>query len=219
MVELPRWERVKTGLLHVRQKYLTLGVLVPIFLATAFIYALLPDQSVHQPSGIWAPNRPEKSTLAAPLSFSHKSFRLTALAGYSLTARILARKNYHWDSGTALAPVDMVLGWGPMSDSATLGFFDFHLSGRYYTWRAQQLPYPIEQINLDLDNNHLIPATSDIASRLKDARVGQIVHIEGMLVRADGENGYSWTSSMAEGSTGGPLSCKLIYVLKFDVMR
>jgi hypothetical protein len=50
-----------------------------------------------------------------------------------------------------------------------------------------------------------------VARRLKAARAGQLVHLKGMLVRADGKDGWHWVSSLSRTDTGDG-SCEVIWV-------
>jgi hypothetical protein len=44
-------------------------------------------------------------------------YRLSLLASFDIRARVIASERYWFDRGSALSPVDLVLGWGAMSDS------------------------------------------------------------------------------------------------------
>jgi len=209
----------QTQLSDLRQKYLTIHVLAPLLILGAIVYFLLPDWEVSQPPGILAPQAPRLAALSGEQPISLGNYTLTPLAAYDVNARVLARRHYYWGREANLAPVDLLLGWREMSDTATLKSFSFHLSNRWYTWSARELPFSEDEIDQDLDNNHLIPSDDVIKAKLEHVRPGQIIHIAGMLVKIDGKDGYNWISSLNIGSTGGPLSCKLIYVLKVDVVK
>ncbi len=166
-----------------------------------------------------AAEKPALTLLGKTAPFEVKGYAVTLLANYDLTARVLDKAIYHWGQGADIAPVDLVLGWKDMSNSAILRYFKFHVSNRWYTWRTDELPMDEAEINLDLDNNHLIPSTEAIDQQLKAVRVGRVVHIKGYLVSLDGKDGGNWHSSLSIGSTGGPMSCKLIYVMSFEVVQ
>lgn len=59
-----------------------------------------------------------------PPEFTKNGYRLTVLAEYEVTARVLARKTYRFDRGADLSPLDFALGWGPMSDDRVLEHLD-----------------------------------------------------------------------------------------------
>jgi hypothetical protein len=46
--------------------------------------------------------------------------------------------------------------------------------------------------------------------------VGQIVHLEGDLVRADGKDGWHWVSSLSRTDTGDG-SCEVVWVEHAEV--
>ena len=200
-------------------KYFTGGIIIPALIMAGIFYVCLPEVEVSQPPGVLAPEKPRRSPAAVTTPFQLLEYTITPLADYDITARVLGKNIYHWSDGADIAPVDLVLGWQAMSDTAILKNFQFHLSGRWYSWHANYLPLSQNEVNQDLDNNHLIPATRDIEKKLRHVHIGQLIRIQGLLVSMARKDGYVWTTSFSEGSTGGPLSCKLIYVLDFDVLQ
>jgi hypothetical protein len=67
-------------------------------------------------------------------------WRLTPRADYDVTARILAREDYYFDTLADLVPEDLALGWGPMSDNAVLTHFDISQDARFYFWQSRGPP-------------------------------------------------------------------------------
>jgi hypothetical protein len=68
-----------------------------------------------------------------------RALDLTVRAEYRITARILARERYHFDTLSDLVPEDLALGWGPMSDNRILRSLDIYQANRFYFWRAPAL--------------------------------------------------------------------------------
>ena len=136
---------------------------------------------------------------------------ISALQPFALEARVLGREDYYFDRGAALSPTDLALGWGPMADPQVLAQIDISQSNRWYYWRAAQLPIPRREIETHSANMHMIPANAGLAARLKAVRVGQLVHLKGQLVRADGRDGWHWVSSLSRTDTGDG-SCEVIWV-------
>ena len=58
---------------------------------------------------------PAPSALAP---FRLRAATLTPLAGFSIDARVLSRREYRSDREAELAPIDLALGWGRMRDDA-----------------------------------------------------------------------------------------------------
>ncbi len=50
-----------------------------------------------------------------------------------------------------------------------------------------------------------------VAEALSDIRKGQRIRLSGQLVRVDGDNGFTWSSSLSREDTGNG-ACELIWV-------
>jgi len=151
----------------------------------------------------------------APASFAPIRLRaatLTPLAGFSIDARVLSRREYRSDREAGLSPVDLALGWGRMRDDAVLSQLDISQSGRWYRYRYGGTP-PIPQAEIDRSaaNMHMIPGSRAIAAALDDVEAGQRVRIDGWLVEAQAPDGWRWRSSLTREDTGQG-ACELVYV-------
>jgi len=175
------------------------------------------ERPVGHPSGVLVAADPVQSALdttARPLA--RGPYQITPLQSFSLSARVLSKERYRFDAGADLAPVDLALGWGRMSDQAILDAFDISQSGRFYFWHVKQFPIPRREIETHSANMHMIPATDDIERRLVRVRAGQIVTLAGYLVEARGPNGWRWRSSLTREDTGDG-ACELVWVETLEV--
>src|SRR5512133_745644 len=166
---------------------------------------------VAQPPGILAPKDPVQSPPESTATWTYRNHTLTSLAAFEIRARVLSAEHYRFDRAAELSPVDLALGWGPMSDSRVLEAFNIEQRDRWYFWRAVRMPIPETEVIGHSANMHMIPASDGIARRLKAARVGQVVDLKGQLVRADGKDGWHWVSSVSRTDTGDG-SCEVIWV-------
>jgi hypothetical protein len=141
---------------------------------------------------------------------------LKPLAKFSLSARVLSRADYHWDTLAALVPVDLALGWGRMSDSAILEKVEISQSGRFFHWHVDQFPIPEREIIESAANMHLIPADNGVERAIKRARVGDIVTFDGLLVEIDWPNGARAVSSLTRSDTGAG-ACEIVWVENFAI--
>ena len=169
-----------------------------------------------QPPGILAPADPTQTAPDSTAPWTFRGYRMTSLARFDVRARILSAERYRFDRPADLSPVDFALGWGPMSDSRVLDAITIRQDGRWYYWSSSHLPIPPAEIISHSANMHMIPATRSVEHRLLDARVGQIVHLEGDLVRADGPDGWHWVSSLSRTDTGDG-SCEVVWVEHADI--
>ena len=186
------------------------GFAVVVLTIGAYWYLHRP---LHYPAGVLVDEDPSQMLLpdaTAPIHYG--SFALKPLALYSIDARILHRRNYRFDPGAALVPVDLAVGWGPMSDQSVLDQLSINQSMRFY-WFEYRLPPPIPlpEIISQSANMHIIPATPEIASRCKSLRAGTLEHLVGDLVEASGPGIPHWRSSLTRTDTGNG-ACELFYV-------
>ncbi|MFW6303506.1 MAG: hypothetical protein ACOC2L_02700 [Candidatus Sumerlaeota bacterium] len=186
-------------------------VLVGGFVLLAAV--MLPNRAVQYGPGVTAPVEPVQVNLETPDSFEHGDYTITRLAKFQINAKVLSRKKYRWDRGASVSPIDLALGWGPMSDEKVLEAIDISQSGRWYHWRTDAFPIPRRQIETNSANMHMIPANDQIRKRLGKVRKGQLVSIEGYLVQLKGNDGLRWKSSLTRQDTGDA-SCELVYVHK-----
>jgi hypothetical protein len=78
--------------------------------------------------------------------------------------------------GAALVPVDLAVGWGPMSDQAVLDQLTISQSARFFFYEYKgQPPIPREEIVSHATNLHLIPSTAAIAAQCKSLRAGELI--------------------------------------------
>jgi hypothetical protein len=174
------------------------------------------QRAVSHGPGVIAPNAPEQEALGDAGPFDYQGYTLQPLARFSVEARVLSREDYHFDAGAGLAPVDLALGWGPMSDETVIAQLSISQSGRFYSWRADELPIPREQIEQHSANMHLIPADDRIERKIKRVRPGQIVRFSGFLVEARGAGDWRWRSSLTRNDTGNG-ACELIWIEDFSI--
>ena len=166
---------------------------------------------MHAAPGILAPDAPEQVDLDAPYRLQRGDVTLLTRAHFELTARVLSREDYRLDEGASLAPTDLALGWGRMSDSQVLSKISISQGGRFYHWQVHDWPIPRREIETSSANMHIIPADAGVRANLERVRPGQLVHIEGFLVDASRPDGWRWNSSLTRDDTGGG-ACELVYV-------
>lgn len=174
-------------------------------------------RGVEHAPGVLVTAEPEQTAISFTRpQFQVKGYTLTALARFSLTARVLGTEHYSFDREADLVPVDLALGWGPMSDSSVLSKISISQSGRFYYWHVNEFPIPRRDIEVNSANMHLIPATPAVERELKRAQVGNIVHLSGYLVEARASDGWRWVSSLTREDTGAG-ACELIWVEELEL--
>jgi hypothetical protein len=192
-----------------------LAALVIAVATAAYWYQHRP---ITYPAGVLVVSEPLQIKLPAGLpTFEQGQFHLKPLALFTIDARVLHRKVYRYDKQAALVPVDLALGWGPMSDQSVLDQLKISQSARFYWYEYQRPPIPAEQIISHSTNVHIIPSTPAIAARCKSLRAGTLVHLNGDLVEASGPEIQSWKSSLSRTDTGNG-ACELLWVKEMSIL-
>ena len=173
-------------------------------------WALWPAGPVKTPPGVLAPDDPVQ-TSCDPQSWDINGYKVGALAAFSLKARVLSTERYRFDREADLVPEDVAFGWGQMSDRRILDQMDIGQSGRWYHWSCQSFPISRGNIETHSANMHLIPADPEVKRGILALRPGQVVSLEGYLVRADAPDGWHWISSLTRNDTVAG-ACELVYV-------
>lgn len=175
-------------------------------------------RAVHPGDGVLAPTDPVQTDLQAADTIVEGRWTLTPRATYDITARILSRENYHIDTLASLIPEDLALGWGVMSDNRVLRDFEISQSNRFYYWQPiAPLPVPRQVVIEHSANTHVIPADETVRRELSRLRVGQVVHLTGVLVDGVRDDGWRFRTSMTRSDTGAG-ACEVMLVDTVEVL-
>jgi hypothetical protein len=162
---------------------------------------------------------PVQTAIELPAPFAYEKYTITPLARYHVTAVVLGRERYRNDQGAALAPVDLALGWGPMSVSSVINDLRFSQSGRWYEYSCPGEP-PLDPglMATHSANTHCLPADAEVRRRLLAVKRHELVTLEGYLVEVAGPDGYHWRSSLSRTDTGGG-ACEVFWITRVDSKR
>jgi hypothetical protein len=189
----------------------------PILSALLLLYVAwggwhwLAFHPVHPPDGVLAPAEPLQTEVAHGEVLTMGRWTLTERAEYRISARILGRESYSFDRLASLVPLDLALGWGPMSDNRVLDKIDISQNDRFYFWHVASFPISREEIVAHSANTHLIPRDKLIARQLNHLRAGQVVTLSGELVDLKRDDGLSVPTSMSRTDSGAG-ACEIMLV-------
>lgn len=151
------------------------------------------------------------------------SFRLgkgtiSPLAGYSLQARVLGREDYSFDREARYSPTDLAIGWGPMAEPGLAKKLHVSQGFRWYRyrWGSEGPPMAPELIVRNSTNMHMVPADRQVSRALAKVSEGDLVQIDGWLIRIDGDDGGHWQSSLSRNDQGSG-ACELIFLCSIQV--
>ncbi len=162
---------------------------------------------------------PQQRSIRSPVSRTVDEYTITEVAKFRIKAKVLAKEKYYIDRGADLSPIDLVLGWGNMSDESILEKIEISQSGRFYRWHVESFPMPRREIETHSANMHLIPANDSVKSDINKIREGDIIEISGSLVNAiSNDDGWQWKSSQTRTDTGNG-ACELIWVERLQIVN
>lgn len=171
-------------------------------------------RAIHPADGAIAPDEPVQADARGAPAIVLGRWTLTPRATYEITARILGREDYRFDPIADLAPLDLALGWGPMSDNQVLESFKVSQGARFYSWRpvTESLPIEFHEVTQYSANTHVIPANAAVASKLDRLRLGgQVVQLQGLLVDGVRDDGMTIRTSLTRTDSGAG-ACEFLLV-------
>lgn len=133
--------------------------------------------------------------------------------------RLLRKERYRLDGAASIAPYDLAVGWGPMSDSQVLDQLDITQMGRFFYWRIRNtttFPLTPHDLIVSAGQIHAIPADTDVESKLGRIRRGQVVTLHGYLVDVHGPSGFTWNTSLTREDTGDG-ACEIMWIESIDM--
>jgi hypothetical protein len=171
------------------------------------LLALLPDD----PPGA----APLQQDLPGAAALEWNGITLQPKALFGLEARVLGRKPYRFGRDAEVSNLDLALGWGPMADPAILADFSISQSGRFYFWRARELPIPAAEVIRSSANMHLIAANPAVRAELRRVRPGEAIRLQGVLVDVHWSDGRFWKTSLTREDAGAG-ACEIVWVHRLE---
>jgi hypothetical protein len=182
-----------------------------LLLVAYALFRIFSGGPINHPPGVLAPDEPFQELIANGKNIKHGEFQLQPRARYEIQARVLAVERYRTDAGSDLAPIDFAMGWGVMSDTATLQHFRIKQGGRFYSIYPDEKAIAIPAALRASANMHLIPSTATVRELLFSARPGNVLKLSGYLVTASRSDGFTWNTSLTRDDDGNG-ACELMYV-------
>lgn len=197
---------------------MSLHNLIFIALIAIAVWQCRAAETVTLGSGVKVDTAPIQTRINNADAFEFNDYLITPLADFTLQAKVLSKENYWLDRESDLAPTDLALGWQKMSDESVLENIAIRQSGRWYRWRVEQFPIPRREIETQSANMHIVPADENVAAMLDRVKTGQIINIEGQLIKVTSDDGWHWQSSLSREDTGKG-ACELIYATALDIQQ
>ena len=173
---------------------------------TALLSRLLEEPSVKEPVQLDLQE-------TEPVDWNGITLKPRALFG--LESRVLGTKPYRLGREADVSNLDLALGWGRMADPEILSHFSISQSGRFYFWRARELPIPAGEVIRSSANMHMIAANPEVRAELRRVRPGDHVRLHGVLADVHWPDGRYWKTSMTREDSGAG-ACEIVWVHRLE---
>ena len=147
-------------------------------------------------------------------SWTHQGSRVSALATFSIKARVLMKTTHSlriFDGAADISPYDFVLGWGPLSDTPHMRQLSLLHSTRTAWWSSKPSDLSWEEVVRHASNLHAIPANYGVETQLDHVSVDDLVTFSGYLVQVDKPGYLPWTSPLSRTDTGNG-ACEIMWI-------
>ena len=201
-----------------KRQLVLLGFLL-VLLAAAVSKFWLTDEKRYPP-GILVRSEPRQALIKSPKPWKRGERLIVPMARFSLEARVLGKESYWLDAGADISPIDLALGWGPMSDQSVLDQLEIAQGNRRYVMvpSGDRLPLPWPALMAHSSNMHMIPADEQVENTLKSLRTGEIIELSGYLVGIQQGGQWTWVSSLSRTDTGDG-ACEIVWLERLTVRR
>ena len=162
---------------------------------------------------VWEPEKcvtsaPFQQAVLSPLPWTSKQFKITPLARYEISARVIQIQRYYFDQMSSVSPIDFGVVWGEASKQSSLDEMNFIINDRYLSYNSSNFS---PQLSSHIANMHLLPADEHVESQLKSVKLGQGVYMTGFLVSLENPHAGILKSSLSRTDCG-PGACEIMWV-------
>jgi hypothetical protein len=191
-----------------------------LYLSLIFIFSCGPSPSGRDGSPINVlepPSMEKQEPGVVKVSKDGFDISITQKAAYTVRGIVVGRENYHSGWNSLISPADVALCWGKLAENGTHKRLKWSQGNRWYFWRAgEEFGYNNDFVAVHSSNNHLIPATPNLAKAVRSLKEGDAVEMTGHLVdvtAAKKSENYFWNSSISTADRGDG-SCEIIYLTR-----
>jgi len=203
-----------------RGEWFKCAVLLALLLVLGLVlYQARKGRDLRYSPGVLVNSEPRQIIIRNPVPWEKNSRLIVPLADFSLQARVLSKETYHFDSVADISPIDLALGWGPMSDQKVLDQLEIAQDDRFFVIASihAKPPLPMNILMANSSNMHMLPANARIEKSLRSLRVGELVELSGYLVGVQENGQWTWVSSLSRLDTGDG-ACEIFWVERVELL-
>lgn len=165
--------------------------------------------------GEMAPEKPIITRINWEKSVLYKEVEIIPIRKISAQVRIIKKEAYYFDSRSKLSPLDLLIGWGELSDERNLDNIRFHLSKRYFNYTTIKPTIQLDKILEQISLWHIVPSSELVEEEIKKLREGNIVQLEGYIVDIESKVGIEWKSEIKK-LNNSQLPNTIVFVTKIN---
>lgn len=205
------------------QHSLSIAILVTLLLYVLSIWQKnsLPESSAIIKSSFRDPI--QLKTTKSPFSFFYRgeNYDVEPVANYELWGLVVTKNNInswadimHTDASVDIKDICVI--WG--ENVAGSDYHDVSFSSGDFTCYFQY-PYMTVFDHDKISNNHLLSDNEFVREKIRNAKIGDQIHIKGMLVNYSPRSNPNWkrTTSTVRTDTGNG-ACEVLFVNEFNVL-
>jgi hypothetical protein len=189
-----------------------------LLLALVLYLEVRSGREITHPPGILINSEPHMAIVKTPRPWKVDGKEIYPLVRFWLQGRVLGSQRYSNDSLSDVCPIDIALGWGPMSDQSILDKLEIAQDNRMLGFDPADQDHPPPGYGTlwqYVKNVHTLPADDNIKKEVLSVRTGELIELAGYLVGIK-ENGQ-WTaiSSLKKETGLDHTTCLIFWVTDF----
>jgi len=201
-----------------RKQIWLLAFLILIF--SFLVYRLWISRDIKYSPGILIHSEPQQVMIKNPKAWLIGARVFVPLAKFSLEGRVLSSERYYFDPVSDISPIDLALGWGPMSNQSILDQLEIGQGSRRFVLltKGPLSPLPMGMLLAHSSNMHMLPANNEIKEKIYSVHTGDLITLKGYLVGIQERGQWTWFSSLSRTDTGDG-ACEIVWVEQFERLK
>ena len=96
-------------------------------ISIVFVLLIISCSEIKHPPGVLVEAQPIQTNITYEKIWEKDGYNFKALAEFELEGKVLGKERYRFDKESDIAPYDLALGWGRMSDQSIVDKFNLNL--------------------------------------------------------------------------------------------
>src|SRR5690606_857656 len=195
-----------------------------VFLVSFWLRNDLSHLSTPQASLREEPLQTPSSTLPFTVKAGDRHYRVEPVFDYEIYGLVVSFRHHdgnygvHRRWGDHINIADVCVVWSSNAFDIDLTQFEFWNGQFSCSFETSDQEAWSEFSVSQISNNHLITENNALGKEISDLRIGDQIHIKGMLAQYSSDNGSSRGTSITRTDTGDR-ACETIYVTDYNVLQ